>query len=385
MKKVLILGGSHRDIPIIQASKELGYYVITLANAKDYLGHSYAHQSYEVDFNDKEAVKKIIKKENIVYILPGCGEESYLRCVELSDELKLSNLDKPQTAELLHNKLSFKNFCSKHKISTPQKYTLSSNTQSLNFPLVVKPTNLSGGRGVEIVYTEDSLMKALNNAKKYSNEVFLEEFIDGELIAYSLFIKNKKVIYGFSGKDESFINPYIVTTAYPYDISKHTLFHLQSTMEKIATTLNLVDGMFHLQAIIKNDIPYIIDITRRIPGDLYPFLIEKCDGVSYSKAVVKSYIGKEITDEFQPKHQSKFVIRHVAMSKNNGTYSHLFIDKKIQRYISYRVDLLQDGSLIDDYLHTQIAIIFLELPTVDTEILKNLNKLIYPVFKETNR
>ena len=41
MKKVLILGGSHRDIPLIKASQELGYFVITLGDRDYYMGHEY--------------------------------------------------------------------------------------------------------------------------------------------------------------------------------------------------------------------------------------------------------------------------------------------------------------------------------------------------------
>ena len=54
----------------------------------------------------------------------------------------------------------------------------------LNFPIVVKPTNLSGGRGVEIVNSKEELVKSLLEAKKVTNEIFLEEFIEGKLIAY---------------------------------------------------------------------------------------------------------------------------------------------------------------------------------------------------------
>ena len=75
MKKVLILGGSHRDIPLIKASQDLGYFVITLGNKDYYLGHKYSNKAYKINFNDLEKVKEIIKEEKIDYIIPGSGEE----------------------------------------------------------------------------------------------------------------------------------------------------------------------------------------------------------------------------------------------------------------------------------------------------------------------
>ena len=54
MKKILILGGSHRDIPLIKASQDLGYFVITLGNKDYYLGHNYSNKAYKINFNDLE-------------------------------------------------------------------------------------------------------------------------------------------------------------------------------------------------------------------------------------------------------------------------------------------------------------------------------------------
>ena len=51
MKKILILGGSHRDIPLIKASQDLGYFVITLGNKDYYLGHNYSNKAYKINFN----------------------------------------------------------------------------------------------------------------------------------------------------------------------------------------------------------------------------------------------------------------------------------------------------------------------------------------------
>ena len=65
MKKILILGGSHRDIPLIKASQDLGYFVITLGNKDYYLGHNYSNKAYKINFNDLNMVKKIIEDENI--------------------------------------------------------------------------------------------------------------------------------------------------------------------------------------------------------------------------------------------------------------------------------------------------------------------------------
>lgn len=360
MEKILILGGSHRDIPLIEASKDLGFFVITLGNNDRYIGHRYADKSYNIDFNNLDSVRGVIKKENIRYLIPGCGEESYMRTIELADEFNIGNFDKPEIAKVVHNKWKFKEFCLNNGISTPKGFYYDSNIKSdiLSYPLIIKPTNYSGGRGVSIAYNKLEFDIAIGKAKNISNEIFIEEFIDGTLVAYSVIFVNKKILYGFTGKDLSYKNPYLVTTAFPVSLDPSTEKRMRKDLERIASGLNLCDGVFHAQFLIKNKIPYIIDVTRRIPGDLYPYLIELCDGVKYSKAAVNLYTKGVITNELSFKYKKqKFFVRHVIMSKSNGIFRRLKISQKMLENIKFKIDLIENGYEIDNYLTTQISII----------------------------
>jgi biotin carboxylase len=383
MKKILILGGSHRDIPLIQASKKLGFYVITLGNRDYYLGHNYSNEAIKIDFNDLNKAKQIIKNKNIDFIICGSGEESYINTVKISNELNIGNFDTLKTAQLVHNKWHFKKFCLDNDIPTPKGFYFKNNLnpKDLNFPIVVKPTNLSGGRGIKIVTNQFELNNALQKAQALSDDVFLEEFIEGRLIAYSVFLRNQKIIYAFSGADDTYLNKYLITTAYPIVLDKEVKQKLKININKIAKLLNLVDGMFHLQVIIKNNIPYIIDVTRRIAGDLYPNLIEYCDKIKYSQAVVKAYIKYDITDEFTQIQEKDFVVRHVVMPSRNGIYMGISINNSIKKNILYKLDLMQTNTLINDYLHTQLAIVFVKLDKHNAHILNRLNDLIKVCYK----
>lgn len=379
MKKVLILGGSHRDIPLIKASQDLGYFVITLGDRDYYLGHNYSDKFYKTSFNDLDAIRKIVQDEQIDYLLPGCGEESYLNTVQLSHELGIGNFDTLEVAKLVHNKWRLKEFCLQNDISTPkgQFWTTELNLATLSFPLVVKPTNLSGGRGVEIVNNTEELQLSLAKIETLSNEIFLEEFIDGKLIAYSIFLKDQKIIYSFSGDDITYLNKYLITTAYPITLNSSVQTKLNLDIEKLAKLLHLVDGMFHLQILIKNDTPYIIDVTRRIPGDLYPYLIEYADGVKYSQAVVKAYTTGKINDEFDSKFENQnFIIRHVVMPDRDGIYEKIVIDETLKDKVLYKLDLFSEKTRIDNYLHTQLAILLIKLKSNSTHILSNINTFI---------
>ena len=382
MKKVLILGGSHRDIPLIQAAKELGYFVCTLGKYESYLGHKYADKAYLEDFNNLDAVRKIYAQESIDYLIPGCGEESYLNTVQLSQELSIGNFDDLAVAQLVHNKWRFKEFCLENGISTPNGFHLEKSIKNLHFPIVVKPTNLSGGRGVTVVQNPIALQEAVSASQHYSDEIFLEEYIEGQLIAYSVFLQNQKILYAFCGVDETYLNKYLISSAYPFQLQNTPKERLEKDIEKLSSKLQLVDGMFHLQVIIKNSTPYIIDVSRRIPGDFYPSLIEYTDHVKYSQAVVKAYIGEALNGEFSREDESDFIIRHVVMPNKNGIYQELSIDATIKESIVFQFDLLTKGTKIQNYLNTQITILLIHCKNENEGIIKNLNTLVYPIVEE---
>jgi biotin carboxylase len=295
--------------------------------------------------------------------------------------LKIGNFDSLDVAKLVHNKWKFKEFCLENSISTPIGFFFTDelDLDNITFPIAIKPTNLSGGRGVNVVYDLKNLKKSIQKSSEVSSEIFLEDFIDGDLIAYSVIIKNQKIIYGFTGRDDTYKNKYLITSAYPIRLKKMTLKKLREDVEKISECLTLVDGMFHLQVIIRDYVPYIIDVTRRIPGDFYPYLMEYCDKVEYSKAVVKSYIGQSLENELETSEQQKFVIRHCVMCSKNGIFKEILIDDTLKNNIIFRIDLIKKDIEIKDYKVTQVSIIFIKLLKEDKQVINNINELIYPV------
>ena len=225
------------------------------------------------------------------------------------------------------------------------------------------------------------IMGCSNNSEveEVSDEIFLEGYINGELVAYSVIIRDKKIVYGFTGIDATYINKYLITSAYPVQLEIATLKKLKDDVEKLSKLLSLVDGMFHLQIIIRDEVPYIIDVTRRIPGDFYPYLMEYCDNVEYSKAVVKSYIGKSLKNELVVTKRQKFVIRHCVMCDKNGFFKEIRIDETLKNNVIFRVDLIEKNTEIKDFITTQIAIIFVQLLKEDKQVVNNINNLIYPI------
>lgn len=370
MKKILIIGGSHRDLPLINSAKRLGYFTISVGVNKNYIAYKYSDKNYSIDFRDIDKLKKIINDEKISYIIPGSGELPMLIAAQLCDNC---NYDNDEILKILHSKDLFKNLCLELNINVPKNFDIKNEKiNNIDFPVIVKPTNLSGGKGIRIVYDNEQLLSAVKNIEVLTknDNYIVEEFIDGELIAYSVILKNQKIIYGFFAKE--YEKNYYVTTTVKVDINQKIKEEIKEDIEKLSNNLNLKDGLLHVQFMLsKNNKAKILEVTRRIPGDLFPFLIDISDGVNYSDAVFKSYLGEtKSIEKLLIRTKNDYNIRYCVLSKIDSKLDSIYIDDSIE--IVDRLDIIEKGDSIEKDCLVSILII-----KNNEEILDKLDKLIY--------
>ena len=75
---VLITGGSHAEIPLINALHSLGYFVISIGMNADGLGHKHADLYIPADYSDKDIVLNLARENNVKGIISGCNDFAYL-------------------------------------------------------------------------------------------------------------------------------------------------------------------------------------------------------------------------------------------------------------------------------------------------------------------
>jgi len=375
-KKLLLVGGSHADIPIILAAKKLDLWVITTGNNPQDLGHSHADEYHAEDYSQAQKIFLLAKKLNIDAICASSNDFSALACAYTAEKLNLAGHDTFETSQIIHHKDKFRAFALAHNISVPQTIDYPINTSHLlDYPLIVKPVDLSGGKGISKVYNKQELDHAIIEAKELSksHNIVIEAFIEGSNHGYSTFLKEGEIVFAFMDDEHYFHNPYLVSGAstslhYTKDIAEK----LNKDLEQIAKILNLVDGLFHVQFILQKNIPYIIEICRRTPGDLYVKLVEYATGFDMSKAIVHSMFSKNIEDYSIKK--LSYITRHCVMSKDKTTISSIeyntFKDKIFDKMTFYR-----KGDMIKNPLIYKAEIDFIKYKNKE-DMKKNLHKII---------
>jgi biotin carboxylase len=376
--KLLLVGGSHADIPVIQAAKKLGLWVITTGNNPKDLGHSYADEYYSEDYSDPHKIYLLAKKLKIDAICASSNDFSAIACAYTAEKLDLKGHDGFDTALIIHHKDRFRKFALAEGLSVPKTVAYNQESMdSLNYPFIVKPIDLSGGKGIKKVLNKRELDEAITRAKTLSksDRVVVEEFIEGSNHGYSTFIRDKKVVFAFMDDEHYFHNPYLVSgasTSLYY--TKEVANRLNRDLEKMASRLNLVDGLLHVQFILKNNQPYVIEICRRTPGDLYVKLVEYATGFNMSHAIVQSILNQPISYAIE---NISYITRHCVMTNKSGKINTVsyggFKDKIFDKMVFYT-----KGEIISNPLNYKAEIDFIRYNSRE-DMISNRDKITHNI------
>ncbi len=387
-KKMLLLGGSHAEIPLIKAAQEMGWYVITTGNAREGLGHPYADKNVFADFSDKEAMLELARTEGVSAVCSGCNDFALLSTVYVCEKQGLPGHDSFATSLEIHHKDKYRALATRLGIPTPRAITVRNEqefeaaingdtlgkTAALTFPIIVKPVDLTGGKGIHRAANIEEARVAYKDATSRTREdhVVVEEFVIGTNHGFSAMLVKGKVAFAFSDNEQYYINKYMVSGANsPSTSSDKTLAMLREYSERIAQELHLVDGILHIQYIERADgTPVIIEICRRPPGDLYIKFVKYATGIDYPKFIVLAETGEDISGIADAPTQG-FWLRHCIMAdcqagENgcSGIVRNVTFAPEIQGNIVEKFLWYKPGEVITDKLTYKAGIVFFKFDTL---------------------
>jgi biotin carboxylase len=379
VKKLLIAGGSHSDIPLINAAKSYGYHVITSGNREDDLGHRLSDQVCLQDFSNKEAILSLAQRLDIDAICSSANDFSLISCAYVAEQMGLPGFDSYETTLTLHHKDRFRALSSKLALPCPKAKSFATedvaiaDIADLPFPLIVKPIDLTGGKGISRIDSPDQLAAAVKLAFDFSRAktIVIETFISGTLHSYSSFIRDRRVIFDYADNEHSFLNHYLVSTSTsPAIVDPSILPAIRSVTEHLAGQLNLVDGILHMQFLANGRDFNIIEYTRRCPGDFYAIPVQHSTGINHADMIVRPCLGMDLVapTDFR---QKGFFSRHCVMAERPGTILEIRITDEISGNIMETFPLRKPGEQIDNHLVDKAAIMFLRYASEDEMIDKN--------------
>lgn len=366
--KALLLCASHNDIYLIKSLRKLGYSIVAIGNIPNLPGQKYVDKYIQLDYSDKEKVLEFARGEKINAIVQCCNDFGVYTASYVAERMGLPGYDSYDVTLTLHNKDRFKKFANDNGILSVKSYFFENIDeakmwfQNAQFPLIVKPTDCSAGNGIHKITKIDDVDVALQDAfnKSRAGKIVIERFITGTQHGFCTFIKNRKVVAHCSNNEYSIMNPYRVEIdTWPADNEEKYASTLIQQIEKIADLLQLKDGIFHLQYIVENGTLYIIEVMRRILGNMYGFPAGMVTGFDWDYWETRAKCGLSLSKLPFNTYQEGFFAYKTVLAEKNGIIESINVPPKYDRYIWNSFYLKQKGDLIKNYLSEPIGFLFM--------------------------
>lgn len=372
MKKALLLCSSHNDLGLVKALRKLGYYIIVTGNRKGLPGERWCDEFIEADYSNKELILSIAKEKSIDAIVQCCNDFGVYTATWVAEQLGLPGYDTYENCLTLNNKDRFKEFCKKNDIISPvaEGFTdlekAKEFVKTAKYPIIIKPTDNSAGNGITRADDIKSAFVALNDAfsKSRAGRIVIEPFITGTQHGFCTFLKDKKVVAVCSNNEYSIINPYRVEIdTYPASNYEKVKDILIEQIEKIASILNLKDGIFHLQYIFDGKSPMIIEVMRRILGNMYHVPGNVLTGIDWEYWEVRAKCGLSLDGFPQNVKQEGYYAYKSLIAPRNGIFSEIELPSIYNKYLDSVYMLHEKGYEIEKHGSDPLGFCFFMFPS----------------------
>lgn len=297
-----IIGASYLQLPLILKAKEMGYTTHVFAWAADDVGENEADYFYPISIKEKE---RILEKCIEIGICGICSIASDLAIVTVNYVAEKLGLNGNSIAatKISTNKHEMRVTFEKNGDPSPRSYLIDKVTDfssfDINYPIIVKPTDRSGSRGIRKLTGREGLAEAVKHAisESFEKKALIEEFVEGK--EYSVEYISFKGQHHFLAITEKFTTgePNFVETGHmePANIDEYLVKKIKSVVEHALDSLKLENGASHSEIKIDNeDNIKIIEIGGRMGGDcIGSDLVRYSTGIDYVRAVIQVACNEE--------------------------------------------------------------------------------------------
>lgn len=302
-----MLGGAMQQIPAIKKAKELGFYTITCDYLPENPGHQFADEYHNVSTTDKEAVLALAQELQIDGIVAYASDPAAPTAAYVSEKMGLPG-NPYESVEILTHKDLFRDFLKENGFFTPQAGGYKSLEEAeadidrFNFPVMVKPVDSSGSKGVVKIFSKEELKDAVEEAFSYSRmkRIVIEEFVQkkGYQVSGDGFSVDGKLVftsYGnelYSGKGT---REYVALGEFwPSLLTPEMKEKVDGELQKLITALGMKTSAYNIEVIIdEHDNVLILELGPRNGGSYIPQLIQYATGVDLVEYTILGAVGED--------------------------------------------------------------------------------------------
>lgn len=385
-KKIMLLGGLRYLLPVIKAAHEQGYYVITADYLPNNIAHKYSDEYCNVSIIDKEAVLAKARELQIDGIMSFACDPGVVAASYVQNKMGLPSFGPFESVEILQNKDKFRAFLAKNGFNVPQAKGFDSVEAAYEerywypWPVIVKPTDAAGSKGVTRVDKAEDLKPALEYAMEHSisGHIIVEEFIDkqgcsSDTDSFSENGKLKFVSFCAQRFDAEATNPYTPAAySWPSTFTKEQEEYLTSEIQRLITLLNLKTVVYNIEVrVAPNGKPYIMELTPRGGGNRLCEMLRYATGVDMITSITRAMVGDPILEPIEQKPYNGHWAEIILHADESGVFDHLEISKDLPAEIVEEDLWVKKGDKVESFEGANNAIGTLVLKFQTAEELEN--------------
>lgn len=364
--RVLFLGGTYAQIPIIKEARNRGFYLITCDYLPENPGHKLADEYHNVSTTDYEGVLVLARKVKADIIIAYASDPAAPVAAYVSEKLGLPG-NSYESVQILSEKDLFRQFMKENGFNVPKIVRISSTInlkdqlKSLSFPYIVKPTDSSGSKGVSKVDEIGQIESAVNYAFRFSRNkrLIAEEFIESnnEQLHGDGFVLNGQLVFSLLG-DHHYdfkVNPFVpYSTTWPSKKSNAIISLVNSDVNSLINKIGFKNGPINIEARVNTDGKIIImELGPRSGGNFVPQVINYASGFDMVKASIDVLTGNAVVIPQKAVLKSAYYVIHTEVE---GTLIHLSLSDVLKTYIQEFHQYVFPGEAVNSFQGANAAI-----------------------------
>lgn len=352
MKRILMLGGSTSQICAIKKAQEMGHHVIICDYLPDNPGQYVADEFYNISTTDKEAVFELAKGLNLDAVVCYASDPAAPTAAYVCEKLGFPT-NPYESVMILSNKDTFRKFLKDHNFCVPytEDYTeldsMKRNAHNFHFPVMVKPVDCSGSKGINKIYSESEYDYAFSDAMRYSRckKIVVEEFIEkeGYQVSGDGFSVNGKLVFRCFGNEfysNNGIKEYVpLGECWPSVLPNKTQIKIHNELQRLITELGMKTGAYNIEVILdKNENVYILELGARNGGSLIPQITQYATGIDMVEYTIKAALGEDCSD-LEMKEALGYWSNYMVHSTKSGKLINVELSDEIkENFVEYQTD-----------------------------------------------
>ena len=309
MKKLLLLGGSRYLLPVIREARALGCRTITCDYLPDNVAHRYSDEYHNVSITQRDAVLELARELGVDGVMSFACDPGVVTAAYVAERLGLPNVGPLESVEILQDKGRFRSFLRENGFTVPYDLICSDPGEALEkasglpYPVIVKPVDSAGSKGVSRVDGPDGLADAIAGALACSHcgRFIVEQFIQQQGFAsdtecFSVDGELRFATFNNQYFDKNAENPYTPAGfTWPSCMPQDKQEELASELRRLLRLLNMGTTVYNVESRLGTDgKAYLMEVSPRGGGNRLCEMVWHTTGVNLIRNAVLAALGEPV-------------------------------------------------------------------------------------------